>query len=290
MAIVVALGLALRSAMAQVRTLTPPRRVVPPLDAIHFPVPLEPVSFLTADGLTIRGWYGDSRNGAVVLVLHGWSDTRASMVPEAKMLASAGFGVLLFDWRGHGESGGTHTTWGFEEQRDLDAALTWVERSHPGLRIGALGFSMGGMTLIEEASRDQRIRVIALEGMYPSLEDVAYQMQSTYGFLTGFPSIWAMRVFGPPLDAVRPVDRLCSLDPRPILLIYGSDEHAARYDLTRRMLGAVCGDNNEHWIVPHASHGQYAVTAPEELRRTLVDFFSRPGSARRPGLIASGPP
>ena len=135
------------------------------------------------------------------------------MLPEAEMLASAGFGVLLFDWRAHGESDGTHTTWGADEQRDLEAAVTWIGQAHPGLRIGALGFSMGGMTLVEQASQDRRIRAIALEGTYPSLEDVAYQMESRLGFLTGFPSIWAMRASGRRLTAVRPVDRLLLSQP-----------------------------------------------------------------------------
>ena len=145
---------------------------------------------------------------------------------------------------------------------------------HPGLRIGALGFSMGGMALVEQASQDDRIRAIALEGTYPSLEDVCYQMESRLGFLTGFPSIWAMRMFGPPLDSARPVDRLCSLRPRPLLLVYGSEEHAARFDLTKRIFDAAC-DPKDLWIVPGAAHGQYAAVDPDELKAKLVGFFSR---------------
>ena len=285
----VAIGLALRSAVREVRSLTPGRGVVPRLDALHTARPLQDVSFTTTDGLVLRGWYGAPQNGAIVATLHGWAGTRASMLPEAEMLASAGFGVLLFDWRAHGESDGAHTTWGDEEQRDLDAALTWIERAHPGLWIGALGFSMGGMTLVEEASRDPRIRAIALEGTYPSLEDVAYQMESRLGFLTGFPSIWAMRMFGPPLASVRPVDRLCSLSPRPVLLVYGSEEHAARYDLTRRMFGAAC-EPKELWIVAGAVHGEYARADPDGLKSKLVGFFSQALAAPAEPAGASNPP
>jgi dienelactone hydrolase len=274
LAAAVALAVALRSAARQVRTLTPPRGAVPRLDSLHTALSLQDVSFRTTDGLLIRGWYGASQNGAAVALLHGWADTRAGMLPEAEMLATAGFGVLLFDWRAHGESEGTHTTWGADEQRDLEAAVTWLGQEHSGLQIGALGFSMGGMTLVEEASHDRRLRAIALEGMYPSLEDVAYQMESRFGFLTGFPSIWAMRVFGPPLDSVRPVDRLCSLSPRPVLLVYGTEEQAARYDLTRRIFDAAC-EPKELWMVAHAVHGQYARADADGLKTKLVGFFSR---------------
>ncbi len=276
------LALAVPSVVREIGTLTPPRLAVPRLDTIHTGVPLEDVSFRTTDGLVIRGWYGASHNGAAVVILHGWSDTRAGMLPESEMLSSAGFGVLLFDWRGHGESDGTHTTWGSDEQRDLDAALTWIERTHPGLRIGGLGFSMGGMTLVLEASHDRRIRAIALEGTYPSLEDIAYQMEDGHGLLTGLPSVWAMRVFGPPLDSVRPVDRLCSLSPRPVLLIYGSEEHAPRYDLTQRMFGAAC-EPKELWMVEGAAHGQYARVDPAGLKEKLDEFFSRELGERERG-------
>ncbi len=268
------LALAVHSAVRQVRTLTPPRVPVPTLETLHTAAPLQDVTFRTTDGLVLRGWYGASHNESIVAILHGWAGMRADMLPEAEMLASAGFGVLLFDWRAHGESDGTHTTWGFEEQRDLDAAVSWIEQAHPGVRIGGLGFSMGGVTLVEQASNDRRIRAIAIEGTYPSLEDIAYQMESGLGFLTGFPSIWAMRLFGPPLDSVRPVDRLCSLSPRPVLLVYGSKEHAARFDLTQRMFEAAC-EPKELWIVAGAAHGQYATTDPDDLKAKLVGFFSR---------------
>lgn len=271
--VAVLLSVSLRSAVREVGTLTPRKAIVPPLETLHTEMTLENVSFRTTDGLVLRGWYSPSKNDAAVALLHGWADTRVGMLRQGEMLASAGFGVLLFDFRAHGESDGTRTTWGADEQRDLDSAITWIDQTHPGLRIGALGFSMGGMTLVEEASRDPRIRAIALEGTYPSLKDVAYQMESRLGFLTGYPSIWGMTAFGPPLDAVRPVDRLCSLSPRPVLLMYGTKEHAARYNLTERMFGAAC-EPKELWMIEGAAHGEYAAIDPDGLKAKLVGFFS----------------
>jgi pimeloyl-ACP methyl ester carboxylesterase len=274
MAIVAALALPVNSMRHTLATLKPPRKPVPKLDSLSLAFPLEDASFHTSDGLTIRGWYGRSRDGATIVIGHGWNDTRASMLPEAEALASAGFGVLLFDWRGEGISDGEGTTWGEKEQLDLTAAISWLRERAPGDRVGALGFSMGGMTLVEVAARDVRIRAVALEGTFPSLEDVAYQNASGRGALTGIPAVWALRWFGPHLDAVRPVDRLCSLSPRPVLLIYGSGEHAARFDLPSVMFHAACSPK-KLWIVAGAGHGEYARVDPSGLRRELVDFFSR---------------
>src|SRR5262245_26780526 len=54
----------------------------------------------------VAAWWVPPRNGAAVVLAHGSFGTRASMLAEARALGKAGFGVLLFDWPGHGESGG----------------------------------------------------------------------------------------------------------------------------------------------------------------------------------------
>ena len=71
------------------------RAVVPPdrLGVAH-----EDVSFTTADGLELEGWYIPSRNGAAVISFPG----RDGSQKQARMLARHGYGVLLFDRRGEG--------------------------------------------------------------------------------------------------------------------------------------------------------------------------------------------
>ena len=61
----------------------------------------------TADGVTLRGWYVPSRNGAAIIALHGSDGNRDQLLWHAQALAEHGYGVLLFDLRAHGESGGT---------------------------------------------------------------------------------------------------------------------------------------------------------------------------------------
>jgi uncharacterized protein len=58
----------------------------------------EEVSFTTADGLRLQGWYVPSRNGAAVISFPGRKGTQK----PARLLARHGYGVLLFDRRGEG--------------------------------------------------------------------------------------------------------------------------------------------------------------------------------------------
>ena len=84
----------------------------------------EQVAFETADGLTLKGWYVPSRNGAAVIAAPG----RAGSQRQARMLARHGYGVLLFDRRGEGESDGDPNACGW------NGSPTWSRRRLPPRR------------------------------------------------------------------------------------------------------------------------------------------------------------
>ena len=84
----------------------------------------EEVSFRTSDGLTLRGWYVPSRNGAAVISAPGRADSQK----PARILAHHGYGVLLFDRRGEGKSDGDPNIFGWVGDRDLHAAAAYLRR------------------------------------------------------------------------------------------------------------------------------------------------------------------
>src|SRR5262245_22106087 len=67
---------------------------------------LRAVSFVMNNGIRLAAWYAPPSNGAAVIVTHGTNSDRSTMLPELRMLAEAGYGVLGFDWPGLGASGG----------------------------------------------------------------------------------------------------------------------------------------------------------------------------------------
>jgi hypothetical protein len=94
--------------------------------------------FVTTDGVTLSGWYVPSTNSAAVVLLHGASSTRTSVLDQAAVLAENGYGVLLFDARGHGRSGGTAMDFGWYGDLDIAAALSYLE-SRPEVDAARLG-------------------------------------------------------------------------------------------------------------------------------------------------------
>lgn len=67
------------------------------------------VTIETDDGVELKGWYIPSENGAVVIMMHGYGGNRMSVLDLGGVIASEGYGVLLYDARASGESGGPNT-------------------------------------------------------------------------------------------------------------------------------------------------------------------------------------
>jgi uncharacterized protein len=140
----------------------------------------EDARFEASDGLDLRGWFipsGASEPGPAVVFIHGWlwnrlgnvggqvpvPDKSVDFLPATRALHDAGYHVLLFDLRNHGESGrDIPITFGPVEARDYQGALAYL-RSRPdvdGSRIGALGCSMGGNTAIYGTPDCQPVKAI----------------------------------------------------------------------------------------------------------------------------------
>lgn len=124
------------------------------------------VTLPTTDGIELAGWYVPSTNGAAVVLLHGAGSTRSSVLDEAAVLAGAGFGVLLVDARGHGESQGRAMDFGWYGDLDVAAATAYLA-SQPDVApgaIGAVGLSMGGEEAIGAARTNPELRAVVAEG------------------------------------------------------------------------------------------------------------------------------
>ena len=82
------------------------------------------------------------------------------------MLARHGYGVLLFDRRGEGDSDGEPNGWGWGGEADVKAAIAYLQR-RPDVdpeRIGGIGLSVGGEMMIEAAAETDELAAVVSEG------------------------------------------------------------------------------------------------------------------------------
>ncbi len=239
------------------------------------------VTFQAEDGVRLSGWYvapGSSAvayafsTGRVIVLAHGYAGNREMLLTEAGLLGGRGFGVLLFDFRGHGESQAAMVTFGDRERQDLRAAID-VAAAQPGVTyVGGLGFSMGAATMAVEAAADPRLRAVVLEAAFPTMEEEFRYRARLFGPLSQWPAVFEMRRAGLKLEEVKPIRSVCAISPRPVLLVYGTADDLVPPGTAQAMGAAAC-TGTELWQVEGAGHGNYAQAAPEAYPARLLQLL-----------------
>ena len=136
-------------------------------DPANYDLAYENVEFKTADGVTLRGWLIKGKTDKVIIQSHfgvqccraGWTTQDKGMMKgferdipflrQAKYLNEAGYTVLMYDFRGHGESGVSAErpwcTWGTDEAKDVIATVDFIanHRDYNNAGIGLLSICMG---------------------------------------------------------------------------------------------------------------------------------------------------
>jgi uncharacterized protein len=246
------------------------RAVVPPS---HLGVAHTDVSFETSDGLTLQGWYVPSRNGAAVIAFPGRKGPQA----HTRMLARHGYGVLLFDRRGEGESDGDPTSWGWGNEKDLKAAIAFLQRRSDvdPARIGGLGLSVGGEMMIQTAAETNALRAVASEGAGMRSLREAVDTQSADTWL-GLPfkavETAATAVFHDQAPPASLVDLVAKIEPRPLLLMYSGTGQGGEVQLNPEFYRAAGGPKTL-WEIPGAGHTGGIRAQPEEYERRVIAFF-----------------
>ena len=228
------------------------------------------VSFTTSDGLRLQGWYVPSKNGAAVISFPG----RKGPQKPARILARHGYGVLLFDRRGEGESDGDPNGLGWRGTRDVEAAIAYL-RSRPDVdpgRIGGVGLSVGGEVMLQAAADGDALKAIVSEGAGVRSVREAVQVAGAEKLI--FTELFAITTLGVAVFASDlPPPSLTDLSAEisePLLVIY-SDGGQGGETISRQYYDAATGPK-ELWVAP-GGHVGAIDAAPEEYERRVVTFF-----------------
>ena len=241
-----------------------------------FSTPHETVTLRTRDGLDLAGWYVPSKNRAAIVVVQGGGGDRRGSRRHAAMLARHGYGVLLYDARGRGESQGSPNAAGWTWQPDVDAALDFLSnrKDVDPNRIGGLGISTGADVLVEAAAKDPRLKAVVLDGSTArSLGDVRHLGVSDQ--LMGLP-YWAVAygtiaVLDQSLPGKPLIELAHEIAPKPALFIasneLGEPVLAPKY-------AAAYGNPGALWRID-AGHTQGLKEHPKEYERRVTAFFDK---------------
>lgn len=285
----------------------------PALDALGGEV----VRVRARDGLRLSARWLEGESGdpdwrldphEAILLLHGWSGSIAPHLVEYGPFLRRTAGVLGLDFRGHGESNESPTTFGLREVEDVAGALSWLgERGVE--RVALVGMSMGGITAIASvavlgdgslagtdvdtaapahvpAPRRSRIVAVVGDSVSPDLAAVAVPL------IPGpAPRLVAGRLFdavsrtlGDDPRATEPIRVIGLLEGVPLLLISG-EEDAIVTPADARRLAAAAPLGTDHWAVPGAGHrGAHLVNPVEYEARVSRHLRTAFLHAREPDL------
>lgn len=242
----------------------------------------ERVELETEDGETIVGWMVPAEPGGaleglgwVVLYCHGNGGNIGDRMSVLAGLRELGLAVLIFDYRGYGESSGRATVNGTR----LDVIAAWrhlVEvRGYAPDEVVLWGRSLGGAVAIDQAARATRVEMppaaLVVESSFTSTVDIGEEL---YPWLPI--KLFARKIDYPSRELIAEVDA-------PILLAHSPDDelipasHGQRLREAAEASGAVvrfielAGGHNEGHLAGHG-HGP-----------AIVEFLRMASSGRPRG-------
>jgi uncharacterized protein len=251
------------------------------------------------DHIQLSGWFipGVLPNGSltaqrIIIVVHGNEANRADQSVGLLNLSGAfarnGFAVLAFDVRGNGESSPAPRSFGYFEQRDVLGAVDFLRAGslpYPELgrprAIAGWGLSMGGSALILAAAHEPAISALVSDSTatnyIPILERELPKGDHLPAFFTPGVLLATRAIYGIDFYAVRPVDVVAQIAPRPIFFIHGAADTYVPPSNMGDLAAAARAAPDAHiqtWLVPGATHAQSYHTQPQEYVSRVIAFYT----------------
>lgn len=247
----------------------------------EFGLAFQEVSLVSSDGTPLKGWFVPSPRSrdVTLLICHGRGGCRSTMLASTASLASrGGYNLFYLDFRNHGESGGTLTSFGRWEMADLEAAMAWLRREKPDAsrRLGLHGVSMGAAVGLLTASHRTEIAAIAAESSFSSL----FRSIVRYGrlfyrlprWMSPYTLLWVVLRLGFNPEPYSPERCIARIAPRPVFLLQGGAD-VRMPPAEGETLFARAGEPKTLWTVPGADHAGLWEAAGREYEDRLRAFF-----------------
>ena len=229
---------------------------------------LKAKTLVTDDGVAIDAVHIPRDGDLAVVLAHGFTlNWQHGHVWRVANSFNASAGVITFDFRGHGRSGGLSTL-GDREIRDVDVAVGYA-RELGYQRVVTVGFSMGASVVLRHAGLIGGVDAVVsvsgpgrwyYRGTRP-MRMVHFAVQHRTGRVAArlllntriSPGGWHPAPM-PPADAA------ARIAPTPLLIVHGDADGYFPVDHAQELFAAA-RDPKELWIVPGFGHAEAATTS-----------------------------
>ena len=223
----------------------------------------EDVRIKTQDGETIAGWYvpaATNRERAPVLLdCHGNAGNIGDRVWSVQTFHNLGLNVLIFDYRGFGESTGKPT----EQGTYLDAMAAWDyltrQKGFPTNQVIVFGRSLGG-SVASWLAEQVNPGALAIESVFTSAPDMARKM---------FPYLPVRLLCRFRYDTLSRVKKVRC----PILIAHSRDDEMIPFENGRRLFAAA--NEPKVFVEMSGDHNSGGLDVDPAYQKILGEFISK---------------
>jgi pimeloyl-ACP methyl ester carboxylesterase len=243
----------------------------------------EDVTFRTDDGVTLCGWYFPTRGDRAAIIVHGKDGNRIggehrTIEKLADFLITSGYSVLVFDLRGNGDSDGDRFSLGFQERRDVAAAIDHLTgRGFREDRIALIGISMGAGTVLQSLVLHPKVGAVVADSSYVDAQTIVTEdLEVVAGVPSWFtPGVLLMSnlAFGLDSAQVRPIEVVRAHPERAFLFIHCAGDKLIAPHHAYELRATSANPASELWIASVCQHSWAFNTYPTAYEAHLIAFL-----------------
>ena len=252
------------------------------------------------EDLFLSAWFlPQNQSMPWVIFVHGIRGCKSGgeLLISSGMLANAGFNVISFDLRDHGESSidDNRVSGGQDEWKDVVAVFDWLveEQGAEPDEIGLFGTSMGAGTVAIAFSLDDRMQSVWLDSGYADMGAIVVEELEFQG-LPAF--LGAAGIFAGKIDAGQnliehyPLEAATKIGDRHMYIIHGNQDKRVRLhhgtEMCEEAMEHGVEENVECWFkdsvirydvgegMQSDEHVTLMLTDTDEYETRLVGFFT----------------
>lgn len=236
-----------------------------------------PIKLIAEDGINLAGFLLVRPQAQhAVLICHGYRMSKERMLEFVHMFPQDT--ILLFDYRAHGQSEGLYTTIGFEEKKDVVAAIKFLQAHEhtKHLPIVGIGVSMGAVSLLGAAVQLPVFKGLILDSPFARLDK---QVQKTLSERYKIP-LFAFERIGSVLFhylmhfSLAEVNALLWAEQiaTPVLIVHSEKDEIALFQDAVTMYEKIKSDK-QLWAVASSGHARIFKDCVEEYQEKIHSFI-----------------